>query len=128
MTEVKKLFNPEFLNRVDEVIVFHPLDKRHLRSIVTLMINELKQRLEEHMLELYFTDDASEFLMEKGYDPTFGARPLRRTIQKYVEDPLVEKLLREDVTPGDTVAIDVTAESDQLSFEIVKTLTGAEQS
>jgi ATP-dependent Clp protease ATP-binding subunit ClpB len=92
------------------------------------MINELKQRLEEHMLELYFTDDASEFLMEKGYDPTFGARPLRRTIQKYVEDPLVEKLLRGDVTPGDTVAIDVTAESDQLSLEIVKTLTGAEQS
>jgi ATP-dependent Clp protease ATP-binding subunit ClpC len=128
MTEVKKLFNPEFLNRVDEVIVFHPLAKSHLRSIVTLMINELKQRLEEHMLELYFTDDASDFLMEKGYDPTFGARPLRRTIQKYVEDPLVEKLLREEVHPGDTVAIDVNAEKDRLSFEVVKSLTGAEQS
>jgi ATP-dependent Clp protease ATP-binding subunit ClpA len=95
---------------------------------VTLMINELKQRLEEHMLELYFTDDASDFLMEKGYDPTFGARPLRRTIQKYVEDPLVEKLLREEVHPGDTVAIDVNAEKDRLSFEVVKSLTGAEQS
>jgi ATP-dependent Clp protease ATP-binding subunit ClpC len=128
MTEVKKLFNPEFLNRVDEVIVFHPLAKLHLRAIVTLMINELKQRLEEHMLELYFTDDASDFLMEKGYDPTFGARPLRRTIQKYVEDPLVEKLLREDIHPGDTVAIDVDTEKDLLSFEIVKSLTGAEQS
>ncbi len=128
MTEVKKLFNPEFLNRVDEVIVFHPLGKQHLRAIVTLMINELKRRLEEHMLELYFTEDASEFLMEKGYDPTFGARPLRRTIQKYVEDQLVEKLLREDVHPGDTVVIDVGAESDQLSFEIVKSLTGAQQS
>jgi ATP-dependent Clp protease ATP-binding subunit ClpC len=128
MTEVKKLFNPEFLNRVDEVIVFHPLAKSHLRYIVTLMINELKQRLEEHMLELYFTDDASDFLMEKGYDPTFGARPLRRTIQKYVEDPLVEKLLREEVHPGDTVAIDVNAEKDRLSFEVVKSLTGAEQS
>jgi len=128
MTEVKKLFNPEFLNRVDEVIVFHPLSKTHLRAIVTLMINELKQRIEEHMLELYFTDDASEFLMEKGYDPTFGARPLRRTIQKYVEDPLVEKLLREDAHPGDTIAIDVTAEKDRLSFEVVKSLTGAEQS
>ncbi|HUV85609.1 MAG TPA: ATP-dependent Clp protease ATP-binding subunit [bacterium] len=128
MTEVKKLFNPEFLNRVDEVIVFHPLEKTHLRAIVTLMINELKTRLEEHMLELYFTEDANEFLMEKGYDPTFGARPLRRTIQKYVEDPLVEKLLREDINPGDTVAIDVGADTDQLSLEIVKTLTGAEQS
>jgi ATP-dependent Clp protease ATP-binding subunit ClpC len=127
MTEVKKLFNPEFLNRVDEVIVFHPLEKTHLRAIVTLMVNELKQRLEEHMLELYFTEDANEFLMEKGYDPTFGARPLRRTIQKYVEDPLVEKLLREDVHPGDTVAIDVDAGKEQLSFEIVKSLTGAEQ-
>jgi ATP-dependent Clp protease ATP-binding subunit ClpC len=128
MTEVKKLFNPEFLNRVDEVIVFHPLEKVHLRAIVTLMINELKQRLEEHMLELYFTDDANDFLMEKGYDPTFGARPLRRTIQKYVEDPLVEKLLREEVHPGDTVAIDVSPERDHLTFEIVKSLTGAEQS
>ncbi|HUU57533.1 MAG TPA: ATP-dependent Clp protease ATP-binding subunit [bacterium] len=128
MTEVKKLFNPEFLNRVDEVIVFHPLDKKHLRAIVTLMIDELKQRIEEHLLELYFTDDASEFLMEKGYDPTFGARPLRRTIQKYVEDPLVEKLLREDVHPGDTVAIEVDVGKDRLSFEVVKSLTGAEQS
>jgi len=127
MTEVKKLFNPEFLNRVDEVIVFHPLEKTHLRAIVTLMINELKLRLEEHMLELYFTEDASEFLMEKGYDPTFGARPLRRTIQKYVEDAVVEKLLREDIHPGDTVAIDVNKEKEQLSFEIVKSLTGAEQ-
>jgi ATP-dependent Clp protease ATP-binding subunit ClpC len=128
MTEVKKLFNPEFLNRVDEVIVFHPLEKSHLRSIVTLMINELKHRIEEHMLELYFTDDANDFLMEKGYDPTFGARPLRRTIQKYVEDPLVEKLLREDLHPGDTVAIDVAPERDRLAFEVVKSLTGAEQS
>jgi len=127
MTEVKKLFNPEFLNRVDEVIVFHPLAKDHLRQIVKLMINELKARLEEHMLELYFTDDANEFLMETGYDPTFGARPLRRTIQKYVEDPLVEKLLREEIHPGDTVAIDVAAEAEALSFEIVKTLAGAEQ-
>lgn len=127
MTEVKKLFNPEFLNRVDEVIVFHPLEKTHLRAIVTLMINELKLRLEEHMLELYFTEDTNEFLMEKGYDPTFGARPLRRTIQKYVEDPLVEKLLREEIHPGDTVAIDVNKEKDQLSLEIVKSLTGAEQ-
>jgi ATP-dependent Clp protease ATP-binding subunit ClpC len=128
MTEVKKLFNPEFLNRVDEVIVFHPLDKEHLREIVKLMINELKARLEEHMLELYFTDDANEFLMETGYDPTFGARPLRRTIQKYVEDPLVEKLLREEIHPGDTVAIDAAAEAEELSFEIVKSLAGAEQS
>ncbi len=127
MTEVKKLFNPEFLNRVDEVIVFHPLEKTHLRAIVTLMIDELKRRLEEHMLELYFTEDTNEFLMEKGYDPTFGARPLRRTIQKYVEDPLVEKLLREEIHPGDTVAIDVNKEKDQLSFEVVKSLTGAEQ-
>ncbi|UCH79472.1 MAG: ATP-dependent Clp protease ATP-binding subunit [Candidatus Coatesbacteria bacterium] len=128
MTEVKKLFNPEFLNRVDEVIVFHPLDKAHLREIVKLMINELKARLEEHMLELYFTDDANEFLMETGYDPTFGARPLRRTIQKHVEDPLVEKLLREEIHPGDTVAIDVAPEAEKLSFEVVKSLAGAEQS
>jgi ATP-dependent Clp protease ATP-binding subunit ClpC len=128
MTEVKKLFNPEFLNRVDEVIVFHPLNKTHLRAIVTLMIAELKQRLEEHMLELYFTDDAHDFLMEKGYDPTFGARPLRRTIQKYVEDPLVENLLREEIRSGDTIAIDVEADGDRLSFEKVKNLTAAEKS
>jgi len=125
MAEVKKLFNPEFLNRVDEVVVFHPLSKEHLRLIINIMIEELKQRVEEHLLELVFSTNAREFLMEKGYDPTFGARPLRRTIQKYVEDPLVEKLLKQEIKPGDTVAIDVDAAGDGLSFEVFKNLAAA---
>lgn len=123
MSEVKKLFNPEFLNRVDEVIVFHPLTKEHLRAIVDLMINELRGRLQEHMLDLRFTEGAAAFLMEKGYDPTFGARPLRRTIQKYVEDPLVEKLLRHEVNAGDTVMVDVAPDGTGLVFEVVSTVT-----
>jgi len=125
MTEVKKLFNPEFLNRVDEVVVFHPLSKTHLRAIVDLMINEFKRRLEEHTLELTFTDESAAFLMEKGYDPTFGARPLRRTIQKYVEDPLVEKLLRQEIKGGDRIRVDVSPSGDELVFLVAGSLAGA---
>jgi ATP-dependent Clp protease ATP-binding subunit ClpC len=124
MTEVKRLFNPEFLNRVDEVVVFHPLSKDHLRAIVTLMVNEFKNRVAEHMLTLHFTDASTEFLMEKGYDPTFGARPLRRTIQKYVEDPLVEKLLRQEVKTADIVHIDVGPSGDELAITVEAGVAG----
>jgi ATP-dependent Clp protease ATP-binding subunit ClpC len=117
MGEVKRLFNPEFLNRLDEVIVFHPLNKDHLRKIVAIMLNEFRERLDEHMLILDFSEEAEAFLMEKGYDPSFGARPLRRTIQKYVEDPLVEGLLRQEFKKGDVINVDVDDELDVLNFK-----------
>jgi ATP-dependent Clp protease ATP-binding subunit ClpC len=117
MGEVKRLFNPEFLNRLDEVIVFHPLNRDHMRSIVAIMLNELRGRLDEHMLTLQFSEDAEHFLMEKGYDPSFGARPLRRTIQKYVEDPLVEGLLRQEFKKGDVINVDADQELELLTFK-----------
>jgi ATP-dependent Clp protease ATP-binding subunit ClpC len=117
MSEVKRLFNPEFLNRLDEVIVFHPLNKDHLRAIVGIMLNELRDRLDEHMLTLRFSEEAEDFLMEKGYDPSFGARPLRRTIQKYVEDPLVEGLLRHEFSKGDVINVGVNDELEELTFK-----------
>ena len=116
MSEVKRLFNPEFLNRLDEVIVFHQLNKDHLHSIARIMLNELRERLDEHMLKLEFSEAAENFLMEKGYDPSFGARPLRRTIQKYVEDPLVEGLLRQEFKKGDVIYVDVDDELENLTF------------
>ncbi|MCP4229532.1 MAG: ATP-dependent Clp protease ATP-binding subunit [bacterium] len=127
MAEVKRLFNPEFLNRLDDTIVFHPLSKDHLRDIVGIMLDELCKRLDEHMLTLHFEDAAKIFLMEKGYDPTFGARPLRRQIQKYVEDPLVDALLKQEINKGDSVSVSEDTENDSLKFDVVRIETEAEK-
>ncbi|MHB9146643.1 MAG: ATP-dependent Clp protease ATP-binding subunit [Symbiobacteriia bacterium] len=94
MDEVKKTFRPEFINRVDEIIVFHPLSREDLKRIVSLEIAKLSKRLEESGLTLEVTDAAKDILVDKGYDPTFGARPLRRAIQRLVEDELSEEMLR----------------------------------
>ena len=92
--ELKKAFRPEFLNRVDEMIVFHSLEKEHLGKIVTLMSNELTKRLGEQDIELVLTDEAKQKIVDVGYDPEYGARPLRRALQKHVEDRLSEELLK----------------------------------
>jgi ATP-dependent Clp protease ATP-binding subunit ClpC len=94
MDEVKKAFNPEFLNRIDEVVVFHPLGKPEMVQIVHILLDQVRQRLKEHDIDLDLTPEAEEFLIEKGFDPAFGARPLKRAIQRYVEDPLAEQVLR----------------------------------
>ena len=107
LEELKKTFRPEFLNRVDEMIVFHSLEKEHLRKIVGLMANELSTRLEEQNIELTITEDALFKISEIGYDPEYGARPLRRAIQKHIEDRLSEELLRGTVLTGGKVVVDV---------------------
>jgi len=107
LEELKKTFRPEFLNRVDEMIVFHSLEKEHLRKIVSLMSNELSKRLKEQEIELILTDEAQEKIAEIGYDPEYGARPLRRAIQKHIEDRLSEELLKGEVLTGGKVTIDV---------------------
>jgi ATP-dependent Clp protease ATP-binding subunit ClpC len=107
LEELKKAFRPEFLNRVDEMIVFHSLEKEHLREIVTLMSNELTKRLQEQDIELSLTDEAKQKIADEGYDPEYGARPLRRAIQKHVEDRLSEELLKGEILTGGTVVIDV---------------------
>ncbi len=118
MAEVKKTFRPEFLNRIDEIIVFHELTKEQLRNIVDLLIKDLQNRLTEHKLGIEITEEAKSWLAEIGYDPTYGARPLRRAIEQYVENPLSSKLLRGEFSPGDTIVVDRGA--DGLTFKARK--------
>jgi ATP-dependent Clp protease ATP-binding subunit ClpC len=101
--ELKTTFKPEFLNRIDAIIVFHSLRQEHVRQIVDLMLNRVRVQLTEQQVELLVPDDAKDFLVTKGYDPQYGARPLRRTIQNLVEDPLAEGLLQGKFRPGDII-------------------------
>ncbi|MCC5804183.1 MULTISPECIES: ATP-dependent protease ATP-binding subunit ClpC [Rossellomorea] len=107
MEELKRAFRPEFLNRIDEIIVFHSLEKDHLKEIVTLMSNQLTTRLKEQDIHLELSPAAKEKIADEGFDPEYGARPLRRAIQKYVEDKLSEELLRGKVLTGQNILIDV---------------------
>lgn len=107
MEELKKAFRPEFLNRVDEMIVFHSLEKTHLKEIVTLLSEQLTKRLKEQDIELELTDATKEKISEEGYDPEYGARPLRRAIQKHVEDKLSEELLKGNIEKGKKIVMDV---------------------
>jgi ATP-dependent Clp protease ATP-binding subunit ClpC len=111
--ELQKVFNPEFLNRLDDVIVFHPLTREHIARIVTIMLQEVRKRLGD---EIRLTPAATDFLVGKGYDESYGARPLRRAIQRYVEDPLSEKLLTGEVVRGDEIEVDLAPEGDRLTF------------
>jgi ATP-dependent Clp protease ATP-binding subunit ClpC len=111
MEELKRSFRPEFLNRIDEIIVFHPLEKKHIKEIVTLMVNQLKKRLIEQEIDLELTDTAIEQIADKGFDPEYGARPLRRAIQKHVEDRLSEELLKGTIEKGQKVVLDAEGES-----------------
>ncbi|ALC88432.1 Clp protease ClpX [Bacillus sp. FJAT-18017] len=106
LEELKKAFRPEFLNRIDEMIVFHSLERKHLNEIVTLMSDQLIKRLKEQDITLKLTDAAKEKISEEGYDPEYGARPLRRAIQKHIEDRLSEELLKGTLLTGQHVIID----------------------
>jgi len=106
LEEMKKTFRPEFLNRIDGVVVFHALTQEHIRQIVELMLSQIEIQLKEKEMKLEITDAAKDFLGEKGYDPAFGARPLRRVIEHMVEDPLSEALLEGRFNSGDTIQID----------------------
>jgi len=110
LDKMKEKFRPEFLNRIDDTVVFHALSKEHIRQIVDLMLNQVVASLAEKNITLQVTDEARDFIGNKGYDPVFGARPLRRTIQNLVEDPLSEALLRGEFLPGDTVVVDCAEE------------------
>ena len=114
--DVKKTFSPEFLNRIDEVIYFRPLDRGHMRQIVEILLRDVNKRLSSLEIEFEFTDQAKEFLTTVGFDPDHGARPLRRAIQRYVEDPLSEKLLRGEVRSHCRLVIG--AANERLSFTV----------
>jgi ATP-dependent Clp protease ATP-binding subunit ClpC len=115
MDELKRSFRPEFLNRIDEVIVFHSLSREDVKAIVDLMMKRVREQLKAKDVEIELTDAAKELLAEKGYDPSLGARPLRRTIQRLVEDPLSEKLLWKEFKAGQTIIVD--AHDDEIVFE-----------
>src|SRR5881398_1991343 len=115
MEELKRSFRPEFLNRIDEVIVFHSLSREDVKSIVDLMLRRVRQQLKAKDVEIELTDEAKNLLAEKGYDPALGARPLRRTIQRMVEDPLSEKLLWKEFRAGETIIVD--AREGEITFE-----------
>jgi ATP-dependent Clp protease ATP-binding subunit ClpC len=115
MDELKRSFRPEFLNRIDEVIVFHSLSREHVKSIVDLMMNRVRDQLKAKDVDIELTDGAKDLLAEKGYDPALGARPLRRTIQRLVEDPLSEKLLWKEFKAGQTIIVD--ARDSEIAFE-----------
>ncbi len=116
MSAVKKTFRPEFINRLDDIIVFHPLTKKQLKEIIFIQISDLKSRLEEKNLSLSVKETAIDFLLEKGYDPIFGARPLKRAIQRYIEDPLSEEILKNKYEEDDIIIITHRKNDDKLSF------------
>jgi ATP-dependent Clp protease ATP-binding subunit ClpC len=125
MGELKKVFRPEFLNRIDEVIVFHKLTKEEIKSIVDLMIARVRVQVAEHSLQLDLTDEAKDLLVDKGWDPGMGARPLRRAIQRYIEDPLADEVLKAGSMPeGSTVLVERDTKGDEedkpLKLKIVK--------
>jgi ATP-dependent Clp protease ATP-binding subunit ClpA len=114
MTAVRKTFRPEFLNRLDDIIVFHELNKEQLSQIVDLMVKDLQKRLAERKLSLELTKPAKNWLADAGYDPTYGARPLRRAIARHLENPLSSKILAGEFKEGETVIVDLV--DDKLVF------------
>jgi ATP-dependent Clp protease ATP-binding subunit ClpC len=107
MEELKRTFRPEFLNRIDEIIVFRPLTKEQMHSIVRILLERVRRELRGQGMDIEFTDALRELLVQEGFDPQYGARPLRRAIQRLVEDPLSDELLRGRFRQGDTVVADV---------------------
>jgi ATP-dependent Clp protease ATP-binding subunit ClpB len=120
---LREVFRPEFLNRVDEIVEFKPLEREQLAAIVDIQLQRLRDRLAERGLRLELTDEAKELLAEAGWDPTFGARPLKRAIQRMVENPLALRLLEGEFGEGDTIRVDVR--DGELGFELADVRTEA---
>ena len=117
MEEVRRLFRPEFLNRIDDIIVFHSLNKDHIRSIVTLLFTDLEKRcLDQMNITLKVRTAVRDLIADKGFDQKYGARPLKRAIQNMVEDPLAEELLAGRVKTGDQVTVTLT--KDKITFKV----------
>jgi len=117
--ELQHVFNPEFLNRVDDTIVFHPLQKEHIRQIVGILLQEVRHRLADEELSIRLSDAGTDFLVKHGFDEQYGARPLKRAIQRYLEDPLSEKILLAEFSKGDEIEVDVAADGTRLEFRVL---------
>src|SRR5882762_4826109 len=121
MEALRASFRPEFLNRIDEIVIFNPLGKEHLERIVGLLLKNVEKLLEDRQVTLELTPAAKELLLREGYDPAYGARPLRRTIQRLIQDPLALQILEGNVLPGDHVRVDRDGQKDAMKFERSKT-------
>ena len=117
LEESKRYFKPEFLNRLDELVVFHMLEEVDLNQIVDLEVNKLVRRLALKEIALTLTKEARDFLSEKGFDPDYGARPMRRAVERFLEDPLAESLLRGEIKAGDKVHVLRRPGADELIFD-----------
>ncbi len=116
---LKKTFAPEFLNRVDDVVIFDALLKEHIFSIIDIELKKLFKRIDDLGYQIKLTNNAKEFIAEKGWDPSFGARPLKRAIQKYLEDPLAEEIIRSKISAGDTIQVDYKKDKEEVSIKII---------
>jgi ATP-dependent Clp protease ATP-binding subunit ClpB len=114
MEVVQQSFRPEFINRIDDIVVFHPLGTRQIRAIVDIQLNYLRKRLQERSMDLTLDDSARDLLGEAGFDPVYGARPLKRAIQQQIENPLAQRILQGEFVPGDR--IQVSAQDGELGF------------
>ena len=124
---LKKAFSPEFLNRLDDVIVFNSLEREHIHSIIDLMLRKLFIRITSLGYSVELTEKAKDFIAEKGYDSQYGARPLNRAIQKYLEDPVAEEILKGDLADGDVILADYSGEGDELTLSRVLATAVAEE-
>ena len=117
---LKSAFSPEFLNRIDDVIVFNPLSKEDIHKIIDIELKGLLKRVGELGYHIQVSDAAKEFLTEKGYDPQYGARPLKRAIQKYLEDEMAELIIRASVGEGDKIVVDFNKEEQKIVTSVQK--------
>ena len=127
LIELRQAFRPEFLNRLDEIIVFHALTEEHLKQIVEIQLEGLRARLEERHVTLELTDEARTLLVRNGYDPTYGARPLKRAIQREIETPLAKLILSGEISNGQNVQIEKARTGDRLAFQVIKQGEGSRQ-
>jgi ATP-dependent Clp protease ATP-binding subunit ClpB len=123
---LRKVIKPEFLNRVDEIVIFHPLGRRHLHRIIEVQLGRLQAMLAERQITLELTDAAKELLASEGFDPTYGARPLKRALQNLIQNPLALKLLDGTIRDGQTVRVDVNEMGDAFTFTPVASAAAAE--
>jgi ATP-dependent Clp protease ATP-binding subunit ClpC len=117
---LKKAFAPEFLNRIDDVVIFNSLSREDIHKIIDIELNHLYKRVEDLGYKLKLTEKAKDFISEKGYDSSFGARPLKRAIQKYVEDPLAEEIIKAELVEGDIIEVDLAEDNESLLVNVNK--------
>jgi ATP-dependent Clp protease ATP-binding subunit ClpC len=123
LDETKRVFKPEFLNRLNDLVIFKPLARQDMQAIVDLELRNVSSRLEERELIFEFSQEVKDFLIEKGYDEKYGARPLRRAVEKYLEDSLAESILSGEIKPGELIKVYVGEDSKSLRFEQNQTVT-----